>query len=245
MRGLLAFLLLHAVAGRAGATPPILSGDVPTAEKGVVELYLGHQLEKTDGEREHELPGVEVIYGLSRRQEVSIEVPLLTLDHSAGSTTGFGDVKLGTKYRLLGAPESDAGLSASLEVKLPTGSSRRGLGSGATDVELLARWGWEIQREVIYVNLGHTWVGASGARNVTFTSGVWEHPLKRNVNLLTEVYHETADAPGAPDRLAATLGLKWQLREKQRLNISVGRSLRADASGGPKLRLYAGVKLEF
>lgn len=241
----LVIVVLIASTSSAVATPPLVSGDVPTAQKGVLELYLGYQYLRDDEATEHELPGLELIYGLSCRHEISLETPFFLLDRPSGSTFGLGDVELGTKYRLRGKPESDAGASLFAAVKLPTGSRRRGLGSGATDFELEARWGWVIGRESVYLNLGRSWLGEGGSLDPWFYSGVWEHPVRENLNLLAEIYRETRDERGSPNTLASTLGMKWQFREKQRLNVSIGRSLRTGARSGPELRVYTGVKLEF
>lgn len=133
--------LLIASPGSALAIPPIVSGDIPTAGKGIYELFVGYLLEEKSHIKTHALPFWELVYGFGDRQEFTIEAPLLFRNGPADSALGFGDVVLGTKYRLLGNPRTDSGLSASLEVKLPTGNRARGLGSGATDVDLRARGG--------------------------------------------------------------------------------------------------------
>jgi hypothetical protein len=222
-----------------------VSSDVPTAGKGAYELKVGYVLEDDGAEKERELPALELICGLTERQEINVVVPFLRRAEGRSSARGLGDVALGTKYRFLGQPDSEGGLSVSLEVTLPTGSRSRGLGSGTSDVEMLARWGWEMGPEVLYFNLGRTWVGESGSRDPWFLSGVWDHPIGSEGRLLLEVYHETADEPGSPDRLAATLGTKWDVRPQQEFHFSVGRSLRARAKGGPKLRIYAGWRWDF
>ena len=155
---------------------------------------------------------------------------------------------LGTKYRLFGEPAADSGLSASLEIKLPTADEEEGLGSGATNVDLRTRWGWQIASEVIYFNVGHTWVGDDGDTrrdNTWFYAGVWDHPIGERVRLLTEVYGKTSDDPDGPNAFAATVGGKWRLPHNQQLQASVGRSLRHDKEGGPDLRVYAGWRRDF
>lgn len=240
--------LLTAIPEPALAIPPLVSGDVPTAGKGIYELFVGYLLEQKSGVKTHTLPFSELVYGFSDRQEFTLETPLLVRDGPADSALGFGEVVLGTKYRLLGNPRTDSGLSASLEVKLPTGNRTRGLGSGATDVDLRARGGWEVGPEVVYLNLGHTWVGeAENERreNTWFYSGVWDHPLRPKLRVLTEVYGKTSPNPGGPTRLAATIGMKWLVWSQQQFHFSLGRSLREHSEGGPDLRLYLGWRWDF
>lgn len=155
-------ILVTLCASPVRAIPPIVSGDVPAAGKGVYELFVGYLLVNSGDTEEHQVPFWELVYGATERQDLTLEAPLIFLDGPDGSTLGIGDVVLGTKYRIVGSPSSDAGLSASLEVKLPSADRSPVLGSGATDVNLRARWGWELGRQVVYVNLGHVWVGEHG-----------------------------------------------------------------------------------
>ena len=227
------------------ATPPLVSGDVPTADHGTYELFLGYVFKDDGVITEEEIPFWELVYGLTSVHELTIEAPLVRRDDPAGATIGLGDVVIGTKYRLLGKPAADSGLSTSLEVKLPTGNERRGLGAGAAAVDLRARGGLELGREVVYFNLGHTWVGEEGKDNTWFYSGVFDHPVRLNLRLLTEVYGKTASESGTPSTLAGTVGIKWRLPHRQQLQASIGRSLRHDRIGGPDLRVYAGWRRDF
>ena len=241
-------VLVCALATCQGATwaiPPLVSGDIPTADQRTYELFLGYLLKDGGAVTKEEIPFWELVYGLTKVQELTIEAPIVRRDDPAGTTTGIGDIVIGTQYRLVGKPSADSGLSASLEVKLPTGDEERGLGSGAVDVDLKARGGFELGREVVYFNLGHTWVGEDGKDNTWFYSGVWDHPLRSNLRLLTEVYGKTADEPGAPNALAGTVGIKWRLPRRQQLQVSIGRSLRGNREGGPDLRVYAGWRRDF
>jgi len=237
-----------ALAPPAYSIPPLVSGDVATASKGSRELFVGHVQSESGGTTSREDPFLELVYGLTEHQELTIETPLVFYDDSTRTEGGFGDVVVGTKYRLHGLPAADSGLSASLEVKLPTGDRDRGLGSGATDVDLRFRFGRQFHREVIYGNLGHTWMGESMGEqleNRWFASGVWDHPVGSTVRLLTEVYARTSSDPAGPNRLAATTGIKWRVFPGQQCHLSVGRSIRAHAEGGPRLRIYAGWRWDF
>lgn len=153
----IAALLL--VAEPADAIPPLVSGDVPTAPRGTCEFFVGHVFRDNGEVETQEVPFWELVYGLSERQEVTLEAPIVVREDTNGTSTGLGDAVIGTKLRLLGTPAADAGLSVSLEIKLPTGDPDRGLGSGAADFDLRARWGWQVGSEGVYINLGHTWVG--------------------------------------------------------------------------------------
>jgi len=229
------------------AVPPLVAGDVPTAEKGHVELYVGTRYQKT-GSIEMQLPSTEIVYGISSKQEVTFEIPYLLM---AGQD-GFGDGVLGTKYLFLPETDKRPGIAGSFEAKLDNGSRSRGLGTGAIDYDLRVRaqksWGWFTG----IFNLGYTFIGepkVSGVRqeknNVFFSAFVQEYALNAKTRLLSEVYWETGEEPGAPDRLAADVGFKHSLLPNLSVHGAVGKSLREGNRGGPKLRIYAGMKLEF
>ncbi|MBI4161477.1 MAG: transporter [Acidobacteria bacterium] len=230
------------------AIPPLVSGDVPTAPKGICELFVGHILRDDGGVTQHSLPFWELVYGATGRQEFTVEMPVILRDAEGDTTGGVGDAVVGTKVRLIGEPASDSGLSASVEVKLPTGDRDRGLGSGAADLDLRLRWGREVRSNVLYFNLGRTWIGEPEGKRLDdtwFYSAVWDRALQRRIRLLTEVYGKTSDDPDGPDRLAATVGVKWKIPARQQFHFSVGRSLRTDAEGGPRLRVYTGWRWDF
>ena len=233
----------------ASAIPPLVSGDVPTAEHRTYELFVGYLATDSGPVTTHQIPFWELVYGLTPRQELTVEAPLVLRDEASGSTAGLGDAVVGTKYHLLGQPSEDSGLSASLEITLPTGDADRGLGSGAVDVDLRGRAGGRLGKEIVYANLGHTWVSQQDEdeprEDTWFLALVWDHPLAAKARLLAEVYGKTADEPEAPDRVAATVGTKLKLPHRQQVHLSVGRSLRSGAEGGPNLRVYAGWRRDF
>ncbi len=229
------------------AVPPLVAGDVPTAEKGHVELYVGTRYQKT-GSIERQLPFTEIVYGISARQEVTFEIPYL----SDSGQNGFGDGVLGTKYLFIPETDKRPGIAGSFEAKLDNGSQIKGLGTGAIDYDLRMRaqktWGWFTG----IVNLGYTFIGepkVSGVRQerngVFFSAFAQEYALNAKTSLLSEVYWKTSEEPGTPDRLAADIGFKHSLLQNLTVHGAVGKSLREGNRGGPKLRVYAGMKLEF
>src|SRR5437868_15324470 len=123
MRYAAAALLLLAAAGPLQAVPPLVAGDVPTADKGHVELYAGMRYEDGAGGAERQVPSDELVYGVSNRQELTLELPYLSLTPSDGAPArGFGDATLGTKVLLLREAPRLPGVAASFEAKLDNGN---------------------------------------------------------------------------------------------------------------------------
>jgi len=236
-----------AICQRAEAVPPLVAGDVPTAEKGHVECYVGTRYQKT-GSVERQLPATEIVYGISPRQEVTFEIPYLSM---AGQQ-GFGDAVLGTKYLFLSEMDQRPGIAGSFEVKLDNGSQTKGLGTGAIDYDLRMRaqktWGWFTG----LVNLGYTLTGkpeVGGVRqernNVFFSAFAQEYALNSKTQLLSEIYWKTSEVLATPDRIAADIGVTHRLLPHLTVHGAVGKSLREGNRGGPNLRVYAGIKWEF
>jgi hypothetical protein len=239
-------LPLLAGAFTASAVPPLVIGDVPTADRGILEVYVGASRVKSGGV-EWAVPFTEVVVGVSSWQELTLEVPYL-LEEGAH---GFGDIVLGTKLQLLPELPGRPGLAGSVEWKLANADRAAGLGSGSMELGFLLRaqkaWGWA----TVIGNAGYTLVGepkvagvALSRRNTGFLGVGGEGELGRGFSALADLYWRSADVPGEPARVAADLGLKVRLRDHLAVHGAIGTSLRSDALGGPQLRVYVGLKSE-
>jgi hypothetical protein len=239
--------LLLAWAWPASAVPPLVIGDVPTADPGILELYVGAgRLE--GGVVEWAAPATEFVLGVSSWQEVTLEVPYLVVD----GAHGLGDVVLGTKLLLLPEATGRPGLAGSVEWKLANGDQAAGLGSGAMELGFLFRgqktWSWF----TLIGNAGYTFVGepkvggvSQPRRNTGFLGLGGEGELRRALTILGDLYWHSADVSGEPARVAGDLGLKLRVTDHLAVNGAVGTSLRPDNLGGPHLRVYVGLKGEF
>jgi hypothetical protein len=242
-------LLLLGLAPRCFAPPPLVTGDVPTADKGGFEWYAGGRYQESEtGKPSRLLPFTELVYGLTERMELTFETAGLSKDHQYGLT----DSVVGTKYLLLKETARRPGLAGSFELKLPTGDESRGLGSGEFDYDLRLRaqktWGWF----TAIGNSGYTFVTDPEFGGVTQSSeNVWllafaqEWQLANRTKLLSEIYFVSREEPGEPNRLAANIGFKHKLLDNLTLHAAVGKSVREGNRGGPALRVYAGFKYEF
>lgn len=237
----------------AHAVPPLVAGDVPTADKGHVELYTGARYQDDAGGVERQLPSTEIVYGLSSRQELTFEIPYLSLTPSGGAPArGFGDGTLGTKVMVLREAPRLPGVALSFEAKLDNARQEHGLGSGAFDYDVRLRsqktWGWFTG----LWNLGRTFVGepqiagvGQEKRDIWFGAFAQQYDVTERAALLSEIYWRNSDTPGEANRIAADVGFKFNATHHLQLHGSVGKSIREGNVGGPHLRVYAGLKLEF
>lgn len=83
---------------------------------------------------------VEFAYGVWKNVEVGIEMPWIAIFNAPGarprSLAGIGDAMLTAKWNFRREPEGVRGLgmSAQVQLELPTGSTARQLGSGVADI---------------------------------------------------------------------------------------------------------------
>lgn len=243
------FFIVCALAGSPlEAVPPLVSGDVPTADEGRFEWYVGTLFENSAGTLSRKLPVMELVYGLTERQEVTFEIPWL----SEAGVHGWEDALVGTKRVLVPETDTRPGIAGSFAVKLPSASTARGLGTGEFDYELLLRvqktWG----RFTVLGNLGYTFIGEPTINgtteprdNVWFASLAQFYEITQSTKLLSEVYFETGDEPGAANRLAANIGIEHELADNFKVHAAIGSSLREHQHGGPDIRAYIGFKWEF
>jgi hypothetical protein len=246
---LITAVLLMAVAPRCFAPPPLVTGDVPTADKETFEWYVGARYqENASGNPSRLLPFTELVYGLTDRQELTFEIAGLSVDHEYG----ISDAVIGTKFVFLKETERWPGIAGSFELKLPTGDESRGLGSGEFDYDLRVRtqktWGWF----TAIGNVGYTFVTDPEYGGVTIsTENVWllsfaqEYQVAKKTKLLSEIYFVSREEPGEPNRLAANIGFKHKLRDNLTVHAAIGKSIREGNRGGPDVRVYVGVKWEF
>lgn len=104
-RVLLATLSLACFVIPSPAPPPLVTGDVPTADRGMFELYTGFRYQDT-GTISRQVPFTELVYGISTRQEITFELANL----SRNGEHGIGDAVIGTKYVLFRETDQLPGL---------------------------------------------------------------------------------------------------------------------------------------
>lgn len=230
------------------APPPLVTGDVPTADKGSFEWYVGALYQDGGKSIERGLPFTELVYGLTDRWEAGVEAAGI----SKRGEFGFGDIVLGTKYVVLPESPRAPGVALSFETSVPTGDAELGLGSGAPEYEFRARAQKTLGFFTPILNFGYSIVEEPKIRgvkeercNTWRASFAQEWQVVKNTKLLSEIYGRTSDEPGGEDQFAAQIGFQQNLTARLQLHGAVGRSLRAHHAGGPQLRAYLGVRYNF
>ena len=187
---------------------------------------------------------MELVYGLSDRQEINFVTSGLSQD----GHFGISDSVVGTKYVFLKEAEKHPGIAGSFELKTPTGDPARGLGSGEFDYDLLLRaqktWG----RFTAIGNVGYTFVTDSKFGGVTtkfentwFVASAQEFQLTKKNMLFSEIYLVSRETRSDPNLIAVNVGFERKLRDNLAVHAAIGKSVR----GGPNLHAYVGLRLDF
>jgi len=228
------------------AGPPLATGDLPTATAGILEIYEGRQYqENADGSQER-ATSTEFAYGINDRLEANFELPYL----SEETTQGWGDTTIGSKYMFVTETSTRPGFAGSAKWVAPTGNATRGLGRG------ISAWAGRLRSQKTWAeltgmaNLGYTTFSEpmnapkKARENPWFASVAVEYRLLRRTALLAEIYWQTREKPGAPNRLGYSLGFKQKITGSLRVHGAIGGSLRNGDAGGPQLRVFLGLKYE-
>jgi hypothetical protein len=201
---------------------------------------------------------VELDYGLMKRVEVGVELPMLVLFNSPTSSLrrafGQGDMNLSVKYNFLQESKGSRlpALAINVNFELPTGDTRRQLGSGLADFyvngiaqkALTDRTTLRLNGGILFS--GNTLTGAVGlaARGVVGTGGMSiTHQFRRNLELGVEITGaHTANFDLGKGQLQVLGGGHYLLREGFSLDFAV---VKGHFEGSPRLGVQLGFSLDF
>jgi hypothetical protein len=141
----LGFVLLLLVLGSAtaAAQQPFVTDDADTTPKGHFHFEFSNEFDLLQRSSfpslKQNTADFELDYGLFDGVEIGIESPLLTIFNAAGTTpqtvSGIGDTNVSLKYNFLRERENSRqpALALAFNLELPTGDTKRQLGSGLAD----------------------------------------------------------------------------------------------------------------
>jgi len=166
------------------------------------------------------------------RNQLSYTVPVL---HEDGPGTGLGDIALNYRYQLLGG-DGSVHAAPRLSVLLPTGSERRGRGTGSVGFQSNLPVSAAVTPKVItHWNAGLTLTPSAGnalGHEATTTSynlgasAIWL--LRPNINLMVELLWLSEEEVVGPDQttriesLLLNPGVRWAFNFENGLQIVPG-----------------------
>jgi hypothetical protein len=219
---------------------PTVATHAGTVAPGWAEIESGIELDRyADRSR-----GAEVVpllkIGLAPRLQLSIQAPIVR-PPGAGATH-FGDAFVGVKWRLAEDLPLLGDFAVLPGLKLPSGTTRSGAGTGTTDASLLLISSHVFGPVAMDVNLGYTRRSGTGLRgpgNATLWTTALGGPVHGELGWAAEIYgYPGSSGPVQAAPLVAFLaGPTWQPRDWLVLDAGVILPL----SGPQPHAYYAGV----
>ena len=196
---------------------PTLATHAHTVAPGWIEIEAGIERDRFSGARRIESAAATTKIGLSTRTQLGLTASALRDPAGGSQTSGFGDLGLALKWRLLdhGSPIGDFALLPGL--KLPTGSQARGTGTGTTDASLVLISSHAFGPLSLDVNVGGTLRSGSGAaapKRASLWTAALGLPVAGALGWAAELYGlpGTVGPVGAAPVLAVLFGPTWAPR---------------------------------
>ncbi len=188
--------------------------------------------------------------------QMELEVPLIALDPREGKGAGgIGDIEVQNKFLLFKSLQHLTLIAGGLELRLPTGSERRGLG-GEFTVEPFLTGGIALGPFDVLADIAYEWNlsgGVRGQREQELTADLavaW--PLHRwftpflELNTVTRTSgHQEEDEPKLRDRTQIYLTPGLNLRPLPGVTVRAGIQLPVSDARAFDYTLHAGLTWEF
>jgi hypothetical protein len=211
------------VFGQGG--PPMLTDDPGTVNKGHLEINTGIASEHSPSDSFFEFPFIDVNYGVSKRQHLNFEIPLVSrYMKDIGTQVGIGKLGIGTKFRFF--DQDKLGIDISTHPALFFGLSKRAINRGIVEegtelfipIELQKRF----NKNIFGVEVGRL---MNSRNNGTWTYGMlYAREFNTRMNAAFEI---TGDSD--PELNATTLflniGARLSMIKSFTLLVSGGKSI--------------------
>lgn len=219
---------------------PTVATHAGTVAPGWLEVEGGTEFDRySDGSHGGSAPILFKI-GIAPRLQLSTQTPLV---HPVGThTTAAGDVFIGMKWRVLEDRKVLGDFAVLPGLKLPTGSTSSGAGTGTTDLNILLISSHEFGAVDLDVNLGYTrrsGDGSSAPRDATLWTAAFGGPAHGKLGWDAEIfgYPGTSGVAGLSPIVAFLGGPTLKLRGP--LVFDAG--FIAPITGPQPRSLYAGI----
>lgn len=196
---------------------------------------------------EHEAPLVDINYGVTDRDQIKAEFPVLLLDGPDNNhEDGFGPLTLGYKYRFLDEDRFPVSVSVYPQVELAT--SARRLGENRKPLYILplqvGRHSLD-DRVFVYGEVGLDAAPGKGADDALFYGVAAEWEIVEHLVLAGEIAGSEPTHGDGPSDVVFNLGFKWDISESATLMAAMGRSFYAVGPDRAEFIGFWGIQLRF
>lgn len=218
------------LSGTASAYRPFVTEDADVAGKGVFQTEMSWDyLKWRNGDIDQVFLLVSPIYGPTETLELSAEIPYLIHELRDGSQArGVGDINLVAKQIVVRETAKVPLLCLKGVVKLDTGDSERGLGSGDKDYALIAVASKSIDKFQIHGQLGYDWIGKckdENLRDITIYGFAIDYALTEPFHVVGEVYGNKHPDRRMENMQNVLMGVTYKVSERLILDATYRRGL--------------------
>ncbi len=241
---LLGLAVACAAPGTARAGPPFVTDDPVPVEYGGWEINSALTGTLVAGGASAGAPSIDANYGAWPGVQIHLQPQLSVVWDRAGTRLGVGDTQIGAKIRLI--DEDKLGWLPMVSVypifNAPSGSARRGLGTGLGGVFLPVWADKSFGKWTIDGGGGVSINPRAEGRNALFLGGLILYQFTDALSLGGEVFEQTAQRSGEPDETGFNLGGSYDLSHTTHLLFSAGRGL-AHVASTNRFSFYLAVQL--
>lgn len=252
--GVLGLAALLATSGRLAAQseapPPVrpsrpaITNDAETHRPGVLQVEVGYSAYgRSDEFKRLQTAPVLLRYAFSERflAHAAVDAVEREVDPDGQRATGAGDLRLLGQGVLVTGAERHPAVALAYDVKLPTASTRQGLGTGKVDHRLVLLVSRELSGTSVAVNAAYLNNGRPDGPGRTaggqWTFAVAREPERRGWGTQWEVATETLEA-GEPRGTFALGAATYHTSDWVRLDVGVRAGL---TPGSPRTNVFAGL----
>jgi hypothetical protein len=191
---------------------PLNTEDAGTVEKGFFELELAADYFRGNHADKNFVPSAQLAYGLTERAEVAVGGGYIFKDIPDDSREdGWADVVTYVKYRVWEEGTYYPAFTIKPQLKIPTASESKGLGSGKADYSLVAVFSKSFERVNFHFNLGYTNIGKERAVDELILALAAEYEVKKGLLAVGEIRGgQNLNSYFGDDPWNALLGLQFQ-----------------------------------
>ena len=201
---------------------PTVATHAGTVAPGYLEIETGGEFDRyTDGSRGTLVPTVFKV-GLTPNAQLSVFASAVKA--SGAGSVGFGDVAVGVKWRFSDSMPVLGRFAVLPSIKLPTGATASGAGTGTTDVSLLLISSHDVGPVALDINAGYTRRSGDGTttpRDATAWTISAGGPATGALGWVAELYGYPRTSAGQTSIIATLFGPTLSVHEWLALDAGV------------------------
>lgn len=211
---------------------PTVATHAHTVATGFLELEVGLEADRfAPGRRSVVAPLVAKV-GLASHLQMNVSTTGFARAAAIGQESGVGDIGVGLKWRLLDDAPLLGDFALLPAIKLPTGSSDRGTGTGTTDVGITLISSHDLGPVAMDLNVAYVRVGSAGSSPAS-SSALWTASFGASVagrlGWVAELFGApTIDGSGTPSSVELLTGPTYLVSNALNLDLGVIAPLRGD-----------------